>query len=76
MATNDASALTEIDPEAVKRIYMDLYHKHIPKLVEHDIVEYDQEHDLIFPTDRTTQLKPLLKLSASTDSPEYSCSDG
>lgn len=39
--------LPEIDPEVVKRVYLRLYHSHVPKLTDAGIVEYDQERDLV-----------------------------
>lgn len=39
--------LDDIPAETVKRMYMSLYHRHIPSLVEDGVVEYDQEHDLV-----------------------------
>ena len=39
--------LTEISAEEVKRIYMSLYHTHIPKLADADLVRYDQECDSV-----------------------------
>lgn len=49
-----------IEADTVKRIYMALYHSHIPKLVDHDIVSYDQEHDLVALTERGHQLVEYL----------------
>lgn len=39
--------LSEVPAEEVKRIYMSLYHTHIPKLEEADLVHYDQEEDIV-----------------------------
>lgn len=52
--------LQAIKADSVKRIYMALYHSHIPKLVDHDIVTYDQEHDLVALTERGHQLAEYL----------------
>lgn len=41
------STLEEIPAEAVKRMYMSLYHCHLPKLVEIGAIEYDQARDLV-----------------------------
>lgn len=37
--------LPDIPAEAVKRVYMSLYHTHIPKLANANIVEYSQDQD-------------------------------
>lgn len=43
---NDAS-ITDLTEEEIKRVYMEFWHVHIPKLVDADIVEYDQERDRV-----------------------------
>lgn len=37
----------EIPAEDVKNVYMSLYHSHVPKLVEADVVAYDQDTDAV-----------------------------
>lgn len=39
--------IVEIDPETIRRTYLDLYHTHVPKLVDGDAVRYHQDGDLI-----------------------------
>ncbi len=39
--------LSEVSPEVVKRIYMSLYHTHVPLLVDAGIVTYDQDSDCL-----------------------------
>lgn len=39
--------LDDIPAEAVKRMYMSLYHCHVPKMVEINAIEYDQARDLV-----------------------------
>lgn len=39
--------LTDIPAEEVKRTYLDLYHRHIPKLEDAGIVEYQQDTDMV-----------------------------
>lgn len=41
------TSITDISAEEVKRIYMSLYHTHIPKLEEADLVHYKQERDAV-----------------------------
>lgn len=40
-------ALPEIDADAVLRVYLSLYHNHVPKLAEAGLVAYDQEDDYV-----------------------------
>ncbi len=42
--------LSELSAERVARVYISLYHDHLPRLVEAGLLEYDQEHDLVRPT--------------------------
>lgn len=39
--------LDDIPAEAVRDMYMSLYHQHIPELVEIGAIEYDQSRDLV-----------------------------
>lgn len=39
--------IENIDAETVRRTYLDLYHSHVPKLVDASVVRYSQEGDLI-----------------------------
>jgi hypothetical protein len=59
-------AFDEIPAETVKRMYMSLYHTHIPKLVEADVVEYDQESDSVALGQNADQLDSRLTLTRST----------
>lgn len=50
------SPLPEIPAEDVKRIYVSLYHNHVPRLEDADVVEYSQKRDLIELTSERTLL--------------------
>ncbi|WP_227375915.1 DUF7344 domain-containing protein [Haladaptatus halobius] len=39
--------LAEIPARDVKQVYMSLYHSHVPRLEDADLVEYDQERDAV-----------------------------
>lgn len=39
--------LAEIPAGDVKQVYMSLYHSHVPRLEDADLVEYDQERDAV-----------------------------
>ncbi|ELY60413.1 hypothetical protein QA600_07175 [Natronococcus sp. A-GB1] len=41
--------VTELSAERVANVYISLYHDHMPRLVEADLIEYDQERDLVIP---------------------------
>lgn len=43
----DEETVTEIPAEEVKSVYMSLYHIHIPKMNDCNIVTYEQEKDYV-----------------------------
>ncbi|WP_339104360.1 hypothetical protein [Haloterrigena salinisoli] len=56
--------LSEISPEAVKRIYLSLYHVHVPKLADAAYVHYSQERDAVSlreHSERSEQLRVQLE---------------
>jgi len=42
------TSIDKISAEDVKRVYMSLYHLHVPKLVDAAVVRYDQERDEVW----------------------------
>lgn len=48
------------DPE-VRRIYLSLYHLHVPKMVEAGAIEYDRDRNAILPT---TTRDPIAQVRA------------
>lgn len=55
------TVISEIPAEEVKRVYLDLYHSHVPKLAEADVVEYSQESDLVELSAGADRLTPYLE---------------
>ena len=43
---HDAS-VADVSAEEVKRIYLSLYHKHVPRLADAGLVQYDQTQDAV-----------------------------
>lgn len=39
--------ITELSAQEVKRVYVSLYHKQIPKLVDAAVVRYNQDTDMV-----------------------------
>lgn len=39
--------LADVPSEEVKRVYASLYHSHVPRLEDADLVEYDRERDAV-----------------------------
>ena len=52
LATDVAALEREVDPrevppEAVERTYVSLYHRHVPKLADRDVVEYREDQNVV-----------------------------
>ncbi|MCU4925340.1 hypothetical protein OB905_04975 [Halobacteria archaeon AArc-dxtr1] len=41
--------VVEISAEQIANVYISLYHDHLPRLVDVDLLEYEQERDLVRP---------------------------
>ncbi|MDJ1430913.1 hypothetical protein [Halostagnicola sp. A-GB9-2] len=41
--------VSEISAQTVANVYISLYHDHLPRLVEAELVEYNQDRDLVSP---------------------------
>ena len=53
----------ESDP--VESIRIELYHNHLPKLAEADLIEYDQDVNLVSSSPATTHLTALVQIAYS-----------
>lgn len=53
--------LSELDPHAVLRVYLSLYHTHVPRLTDVGLVTYEQERDLVATTETGTALAPAIR---------------
>lgn len=49
--------LAEIPAEEVKRVYTSLYHSHVPRLVDANVVEYSQERDAVALSENAERLE-------------------
>lgn len=54
------TSLDEISAEAVKQIYMSLYHAHIPKLADHGVISYEQATDTVAVADEAEHVLSYL----------------
>ena len=57
--------ITEISPERVKDTYMMLYHSDIPKLVDENVIVYDQEQDIVATGENFSAVEELLSRSTN-----------
>ena len=53
---NTNRTLQDIPADEVKNVYLSLYHSHVPKLADRDVVQYGQERDLVTLTNRGEEL--------------------
>lgn len=49
------------------RTYNDLYHNHVPKLADADVVAYSQDEDVLDLARNAAQLRPYLEQAADRD---------
>ncbi|MFC7155732.1 hypothetical protein ACFQPA_09695 [Halomarina halobia] len=49
------------------RIYMSLYHDHLPALIDSRLVDYRQDEDVVGPGPATERIEPLLKRALRAD---------
>lgn len=54
--------LPEISPEDVATIHADLYHVHVPKMVDAGVLEYNQERELVALAEPSDELVAHLDL--------------
>lgn len=52
---NDTSPM-EVPPDEVERVYLSLYHTHVPKLADARVVQYEQEKNWVRLAERAEQL--------------------
>lgn len=60
-AAEHGTSISAIPAEEVKRVYLDLYHSHVPRLAEVNVVEYDQESDLVELSAGADRLAPYME---------------
>lgn len=64
VAEMETEAQSELDDELVKDVYMMLYHAHIPKLDDADLVEYNQERDEVKLIEYPVEVESMAELRA------------
>ena len=59
--------IRETDPDEVERVYVSLYHAHVPKLANAGLVEYEPERDLVSPPERDERIERFLDVATAGD---------
>lgn len=54
--------VTEISPEEIERIYVDLYHRHVPKMADAGIVGHTRDRTLVTLAESAEELPTRLEL--------------
>lgn len=57
----------DIPAEEVKRVYISLYHSHVPKMADANIVEYTQEQDTVALSTEREHIEPFVGLAATDE---------
>lgn len=58
--------LSEASESARRSVYISLYQRHVPKLAEHDVVNYDREESTVTLRERASQLLAHIYLDEET----------
>ena len=73
---NDLSE-DEVTESQRKRVYVSLYHAHVPKLVENGVIEFDDEEETIRPAENAEQaLNALEGIGSSVDADQETHAGG
>jgi anion-transporting ArsA/GET3 family ATPase len=54
------TSVERLDSDQRQRVYIALYQSHLPKLDDHDVIDYDQSRGIIEPTELVGALAPYL----------------
>lgn len=63
IVTRELGLSPELVPEEWKRLYLTLFHTHVPILVELGYVRYDRERDCVRGTPAIDRVDPFLELT-------------
>jgi DNA-binding transcriptional ArsR family regulator len=69
-AWENDTTVSEISPQARKRVYVSLYQTHVPKLDEAGLIEYDSDSGELWLSDQGSVVDPYLG-TQSDDTPWY-----
>lgn len=58
---------TDVDETVVERTYASLYHAHVPKLADLDIVEFDRETETLTRGENAEQILNVLELTGGSN---------
>lgn len=52
--------LADVSDDVRDRVYVALVHNHLPRLADHDVIEYDRAAGTVEPDDAMEELEPLV----------------
>ncbi|WP_135536370.1 DUF7344 domain-containing protein [Halostella pelagica] len=64
------ASITEVSEEEVRRVYLSLWHSHIPKLAEVDVVAYCQNRDIVQQSENAEQVERIRRRETPVDEAE------
>ncbi|WP_121743470.1 DUF7344 domain-containing protein [Natronorubrum halophilum] len=71
---NHHAAITDVPSRTVNQIYLSLCHQHVPKLADANVVTYENDRQLLEPTERLERMQPYLSAIFEID-PELDRTD-
>ncbi|AHF99528.1 hypothetical protein HALLA_12740 [Halostagnicola larsenii XH-48] len=69
-AWEQGTTIDSLSSSERQRVYISLYQTHLPKLDEHDIVDYDKNRGIIERCQRATQLESYLEVDPLRSNPD------
>mgnify|MGYP006286632347 CR=1 FL=1 len=69
-AWEQETTVDDLRSDERQRVYISLYQSHLPKLDNHDIIDYDKDRGWIEPTPHTERLYPYLEPLSRDSSPD------
>ena len=64
---NHQTPITEASEDAIAKVRLSLYHRHLPKLASAGLIEFDPEKQLVEPTKQLEQMQPTLSTILDAD---------
>ncbi|SEV87638.1 DUF7344 domain-containing protein [Natrinema salifodinae] len=74
-ANEHETTVAELTSTQRQRVYIPLYQKHLPKLDEKGIIEYNKSRGIVRPTDQLEIFRPYLEIAGRSDSDDRSDTD-
>ena len=66
-ASNQEVSTADVSDDVADTVHLTLVHSHLPRLAEHDVIEYVPHSGVISPAERFADVRPLLDAASEVD---------